>query len=100
VPVLVRSTRPPADEWGGKTVAIKVQQPNVTNSAWLDKYLLRRTTTWLSKMLAGDIVGIGDQFGMQLFGELDYIREANNCQRFRELYGELENVMVPDVYLP
>jgi predicted unusual protein kinase regulating ubiquinone biosynthesis (AarF/ABC1/UbiB family) len=89
-----------ADEWGGKTVAIKVQRPDVTNSASLDMYLLRRTATWLSKMRAGDIVGIADQFGMQLFGELDYIREANNCQRFRELYGEWENVLVPDVCLP
>lgn len=32
---------------------------------------------------------------MQLFGELDYIREANNCDRFRELYGEWNNVEVP-----
>ncbi|KAL3919342.1 MAG: hypothetical protein SGILL_003799 [Bacillariaceae sp.] len=89
-----------ADEWGGKTVAIKVQRPDVTSSASLDMYLLRRTATWLSKMRAGDIVGIADQFGRQLFGELDYIREANNCQRFRELYGEWDNVMVPDVCLP
>ena len=89
-----------ADEWGGKTVAIKVQRPDVTSSASLDMYLLRRTATWLSKMRAGDIVGIADQFGRQLFGELDYIREANNCQRFRELYGEWDNVLVPDVCLP
>jgi len=34
---------------------------------------------------------------MQLFGELDYVREANNCQRFRELYGGWKNVKVPDV---
>ncbi len=34
---------------------------------------------------------------MQLFGELDYVREANNCERFRELYGGWKNVMVPDV---
>lgn len=37
------------------------------------------------------------RFGMQLFGELDYVREANNCERFRELYGGWKNVMVPDV---
>ena len=40
------------------------------------------------------------RFGMQLFGELDYVREANNCQRFRELYGGWKNVMVPDVCTP
>jgi predicted unusual protein kinase regulating ubiquinone biosynthesis (AarF/ABC1/UbiB family) len=89
-----------AARWGGKVVAIKVQRPDVASSASLDMYLLRRTATWLSKMRAGDIVGIADQFGMQLFGELDYIREANNCVRFRELYGEWDNVLVPDVCIP
>ncbi|KAG7363890.1 ABC1 family-domain containing protein [Nitzschia inconspicua] len=89
-----------ASLWGGKTVAIKVQRPDVTSSASLDMYLIRRTALWLSKMRAGNIVAIADQFGMQLFGELDYIREANNCQRFRALYGEWDNVRVPDVCLP
>jgi predicted unusual protein kinase regulating ubiquinone biosynthesis (AarF/ABC1/UbiB family) len=32
---------------------------------------------------------------MQLFGELDYVREANNCDRFRELYGNWDDVLVP-----
>jgi hypothetical protein len=86
--------------WGGKMVAIKVQRPDVTSSASLDMYLLRRTALWLSKIRAGNIVGIADQFGMQLFGELDYIREANNCQRFRALYGEWDNIRVPDTCLP
>jgi predicted unusual protein kinase regulating ubiquinone biosynthesis (AarF/ABC1/UbiB family) len=86
-----------AAKWGGKIVAIKVQRPDVAASASLDMYLLRRTATWLSKMRGGGLPDIADQFGMQLFGELDYVREANNCQRFRELYGNWDNVMVPDV---
>ena len=32
---------------------------------------------------------------MQLFGELDYIREANNIDRFRELYGHWSDVVIP-----
>ena len=86
--------------WGGKIVAIKVQRPDVAASASLDMYLLRRTATWLSKIRGGGLQEIADQFGMQLFGELDYIREANNCQRFRELYGGWKNILVPDVCLP
>ncbi len=86
-----------AAKWGGKIVAIKVQRPDVASSASLDMYLLRRTATWLSKMRGGNLPGIADQFGVQLFGELDYVREANNCERFRELYGDWENIMVPDV---
>jgi predicted unusual protein kinase regulating ubiquinone biosynthesis (AarF/ABC1/UbiB family) len=86
-----------AAKWGDRIVAIKIQRPDVAASASLDMYLLRRTATWASKMRGGGLPAIADQFGVQLFGELDYEREANNCERFRELYGDWQNVMVPDV---
>ncbi len=89
-----------AAKWGGKTVAVKVQRPDVAASASLDMYLLRRTSTWLSKFRGGDLQGIADAFGEQLFGELDYMREADNCERFRELYGDWDNVSVPEACLP
>jgi len=84
-----------AAKWGGKTVAIKIQRPDVAASAALDMYLIRRTAMWLSKFRGGDLVSIADTFGMQLFGELDYVREAKNCERFGELYGGWEDVVVP-----
>lgn len=84
-----------ADRWGGKMVAVKVQRPDVAASASLDMYLLRQTAMWLSKFRGGDLPSIADQFGMQLFGELDYVREADNCERFRELYGYWDKVEVP-----
>jgi predicted unusual protein kinase regulating ubiquinone biosynthesis (AarF/ABC1/UbiB family) len=68
-------------------VAIKVQRPDVEASTSLDMSLIRQTATWLSTMRGGGLPDIADLFGMQLFGELDYVREANNCERFRELYG-------------
>lgn len=83
--------------WGGKTVAVKVQRPDVADSAKLDMYLLRRTAMWLSKFRGGDLPQIADAFGMQLFGELDYVREAHNCNIFRELYGDWSDVQVPEV---
>jgi len=89
-----------AAKWGGKLVAIKVQRPDVAASAALDMYLLRRTAMWASKVRGGDLPKIADQFGLQLFGELDYVREANNCERFRDLYGSWKKVMVPDVCNP
>lgn len=84
-----------AARWGGKVVAIKIQRPDAEGSASLDMYLLRRTATWLSKVRGGDLPQIADAFGMQLFGELDYVREANNCDRFRELYGGWSDIVVP-----
>ena len=89
-----------AAQWGGKVVAIKVQRPDVEASASLDMYLLRRTAMWLSKVRAGDLVQVADAFGMQLFGELDYVREANNCDRFRQLYSDWTDVKVPAACTP
>ena len=84
-----------AAKWGGKTVAIKVQRPNASSALSLDMYLIHNAAMWLSKWRGGDLPAIADQFGMQLFGELDYTREANNCERFRALYGDWKGVMVP-----
>lgn len=84
-----------AEQWAGKVVAIKVQRPDVEASASLDMYLLRRTAMWLSKVRGGDLPQVADAFGMQLFGELDYVREANNCDRFKALYGYWNDVRVP-----
>jgi predicted unusual protein kinase regulating ubiquinone biosynthesis (AarF/ABC1/UbiB family) len=89
-----------AAKWGGKDVAIKIQRPDVEAAASLDMYLLRRTALWLSKFRGGDLVGIADTFGQQLFGELDYIREADNCERFRELYGDWDHIQVPKACVP
>ena len=85
-----------ADYWGGRTVAIKIQRPDAADAASLDMYLIRRAVMWLSKFRGGDLPAIADQFGMQLFGELDYIREANNNERFRALYGDWDQVTVPE----
>lgn len=89
-----------ASKWGGKTVAIKIQRPDAAASAALDMYLIRRSAFWLSKFRGGGLPAIADQFGMQLFGELDYIREADNCERFRELYGGWGDVVVPAACMP
>jgi aarF domain-containing kinase len=85
-----------AARWGGRIVAIKVQRPDVEASASLDMYLLRRTAMWLSKIRGGNLPKVADAFGMQLFGELDYNREANNCERFRELYATWDDVDIPE----
>jgi predicted unusual protein kinase regulating ubiquinone biosynthesis (AarF/ABC1/UbiB family) len=84
-----------AAKWGGKLVAIKIQRPDAQSSASLDMYLIRRAAMWLSMLRGGDLPAIADQFGMQLFGELDYVREANNCYRFRELYDHWEDIQLP-----
>jgi len=85
----------------GEEVAVKVQRPDAFASAALDMYLLRNIARFVKqwKNLKSDMVGIADEFGKQLFGELDYIQEGQNCKRFKELYGNIEGIYVPDVVM-
>ena len=36
-----------------------------------------------------------DEFAGRLFGELDYVQEGHNCERFAELYGHVPRVRTP-----
>mmetsp|Transcript_65590 Transcript_65590/g.207452 ORF Transcript_65590/g.207452 Transcript_65590/m.207452 type:complete len:476 (+) Transcript_65590:754-2181(+) len=39
-----------------------------------------------------------DEFSRRLFGELDYIMEGKNCERFVALYGSVPRVRAPGIY--
>lgn len=82
------------------SVAVKVQRPEALSSASLDIFILRKLAFLVKKLrrLNTDLVSIADQFGGQLFQELDYNSEARNCLRFRELYGGIAGIYVPFAY--
>lgn len=84
-----------------KEVAIKVQRPDAATTAALDLYILRKLAAIAKKRykLRTNLVGIVDEFGSQLYNELNYRKEANNCLRFRELYGQIPGIYVPGVDL-
>jgi len=83
-----------------QTVAVKVQRPDAFRSAALDMFILRNFARFFKKWknLRSDMIGIADEFGKQLFGELNYEQEARNCLRFKQLYGNIEGIYVPDVF--
>lgn len=85
----------------GEEVAVKVQRPTVETEAALDVYVLRRAARFAKKKfrLRSDLVGIVDEFATRLWEELDYINEADNCERFAELYAKNNgDIYVPKVY--
>lgn len=85
----------------GEEVAIKVLRPEVRVQAGLDLYLLRAVAGVAKKRfgLRSDLVGIVDEFGSRLWEELDYLSEARNTERFKELYvGKVPGVYAPKVY--
>lgn len=87
----------------GETVAVKVQRPNCEETIEKDIYILRRLSGVINELLSVikkdiDLKLVVDEFGKLLYDEVDYINEARNGDRFRELYAEAGSVVVPKVY--
>ena len=75
---------------GGDTGAVKVQRPNVSETVALDLYIIKRIAVVLRKYakVNSDLGAIVDEWNRSIQGELDYLKEAANGEKFRELYGE------------
>lgn len=84
----------------GDEVAVKVQRPGVAKSISLDVLVLRRLAKELRawRKLNTDLPLLIDEWAASLFKELDYRQEAENGIRFKELYGHLDGVYVPQMY--
>ncbi|KAK9810297.1 hypothetical protein WJX72_008275 [[Myrmecia] bisecta] len=85
----------------GQLVAVKVQRPGVRESIALDIYILRFLLRQVRKYrkVNSDLPALLDEWASSLFRELDYTQEAANGVRFKKLYGDMEGVYVPDMYL-
>nr|XP_043606859.1 uncharacterized aarF domain-containing protein kinase At1g71810, chloroplastic [Erigeron canadensis] len=85
----------------GELVAVKVQRPGVQAAISLDILILRTLAGLIRR--AGkfntDLQAVVDEWASSLFREMDYVNEAKNGIRFRELYGSLKDVMVPNMYV-
>ncbi|CAM9145939.1 unnamed protein product [Ascophyllum nodosum] len=87
----------------GNLVAIKVQRPRCEATISLDLYVLRFYAGFFTKALKAlkrdvDLTQIIDDFGELIYREIDYRAEMVNCQRFAELYANIPDVFVPNVY--
>eukprot|EP00958_Prasinococcus_capsulatus_P001695 scaffold149_cov383-Prasinococcus_capsulatus_cf.AAC.15 len=75
---------------GGDIVAVKVQRPNVSQIVGLDLFIIKRIAIVLRRYakVNSDLGAIVDEWNRSIQGELDYLKEAANGERFRELYGD------------
>ena len=85
-------------KYTNRTVAIKVQRPELQDTVPLDLYILRRLAAYIrdKKGLRSDLAAITDEFGCQLYNEMNYTKEAENSLRFGELHGEIPNIKIPE----
>lgn len=87
-------------------MAIKVQRPGTLSLVSKDLYVLRRA----SELFQGvsnrfspnqtDYIALMETWGEGFYTELDFVNEAKNQIRFKELIGNTtEGIYVPDVYM-
>lgn len=85
----------------GQVVAVKVQRPGVRAAISLDILILRFLAGFLRRAgnLNTDLQAVVDEWASSLFREMDYKNEAQNGMKFRQLYGNLQDVVVPKMYV-
>jgi ubiquinone biosynthesis protein len=86
----------------GQEVVIKVRRPGVVDQVEEDLEILRNLASAASRRWEFakryDILGLVQEFAMTLRGELDYIREGQNAERFSENFADDPSVRIPRVY--
>ncbi len=85
----------------GQKVAVKVQRPGLREQITLDLYIVRNLAYWFKKyikLIRSDLVALIDELGKRVFEEMDYINEANNAEKFRELHQHNPKIAVPKIF--
>lgn len=87
--------------YSGQSVAVKVQRPGIEEAIGLDFYLIRGLALYINKyvdIITSDVVALVDEFARRVYQELNYVQEGKNARRFKKLYADKEDVLVPDIF--
>jgi ubiquinone biosynthesis protein len=86
----------------GERVVIKVRKPGVAELVEVDLDLLLDLAGTAQRHSAFarqyDLVAIVEEFAWTLRGELDYMREGRNADRFHEQFADNPDIVIPRVY--
>ncbi|KAK8631237.1 hypothetical protein V6N13_079993 [Hibiscus sabdariffa] len=85
----------------GQTVAVKVQRPGIEETIGLDFYLIRGLGFFINKyvdIITTDVVALVDEFARRVYQELNYVQEGQNARKFKMLYADKEDILVPDIF--
>ncbi|WP_019507953.1 AarF/ABC1/UbiB kinase family protein [Pleurocapsa sp. PCC 7319] len=85
----------------GEEVAVKVQRPDLTRRITLDIYIMRGIAGWIQdniKQVRSNLRAIIDELAERIFEETNYNQEGRNADKFKELYGYIEEIYVPKIY--
>lgn len=85
----------------GEEVAVKVQRPGLNRRISLDIYIMRVLAGFVQdnfKFVRSNLRAIIDELAERIFEETNYNQEGRNADKFRELYGYIEEIHVPKIY--
>ncbi|CAI9768679.1 unnamed protein product [Fraxinus pennsylvanica] len=88
-------------KYSGQVVAVKVQRPGIEEAIGLDFYLIRGLGFLINKyvdIITSDVVALIDEFARRVYQELNYVQEGQNARRFKKLYADKQDVLVPDIF--
>ena len=82
-------------------VAVKVQRPGLREQITLDLYIVRNIANWLKNnigLIRSDLVALIDELGKRVFEEMDYLNEAENAEKFRNMHKHNAKIAVPKIH--
>ncbi|GAC1299519.1 MAG: hypothetical protein NVSMB27_39610 [Ktedonobacteraceae bacterium] len=86
----------------GETVAVKIQRPNSDQLVRMDLSTLK-FVIWVITRFVGmndfiDLMGVYHEFERTVYEEIDYVQEAANAKRFKEMFKHDPMIYIPRVY--
>src|SRR5690349_1365110 len=76
----------------GETVAVKIQRPNIEQLVRTDlstlKFVIRLITRFIDTSEFIDLMAFYNEFKRTTYEEIDYITEASNAKRFKEMFKD------------
>jgi len=86
----------------GETVAVKIQRPNIEQLVRMDlstlKFVIWIITRFVDVNGFIDLMGVYHEFKRTIYEEIDYVREAANARRFKEMFKDDPMIYIPHVY--
>src|SRR6266516_6405052 len=86
----------------GKEVAVKVQRPNIDQLVRMDlnslKFVIRVIMRFVDTRKFIDLMAVYREFERTVYEEIDYITEAANAKRFKEMFKDDPAIYIPRVY--
>ncbi len=84
------------------SVVVKVQRPFIEQIVRIDMAALKVVARWTMYYppigRRADVPALMEEFGATLWEELDYISEADNAERFAQMYADSDQIIIPAVY--